>query len=88
MKMATCHECGRELKEGVTTLTFHENGLVVSVSHIPALVCECGEVRIKAPVAEYVSDLVDEILAFERAQHKKKAHWIPVHQIALDFAVT
>jgi len=84
--VATCHVCGRELKEGTTTLTFHEDGLVISASHIPAWVCECGESRIKAPVAEYVSDLVDEILAFERAQRGKVAHWIPVRQIALDLA--
>lgn len=84
--MATCHICGRELKEGATTLTFHENGLVISVSCIPALICECGESRIKAPVAEYVSDLVDEVLAFERAQREKVARWIPVRQIALDLA--
>ncbi len=84
--MTVCHKCGKELKEGVTTLTFHENGLFISVSHIPALVCECGEARIKAPVAEYVSDLVDELLAFERTQREKRVHWIPVHHIALDFA--
>ena len=84
--MATCHVCSRELKEGTTTLTFHEDGLVISVSHIPALVCECGESQIKAPVAEYVSDLVDEILAFERAQREKAARWIPVREIALGLA--
>lgn len=84
--MATCHLCGKELKEETTTLTFHENGLVVRVEHIPALVCECGEVQIKAPVAEYVSDLVDELLDFEHAQREKTTHWIPVRQIALGLA--
>jgi YgiT-type zinc finger domain-containing protein len=79
-----CHKCSKELKEGFTTLTFQENGLVVQVSHIPALVCECSESQIKAPVAEYVSDLVDEVLAFHQTQQRKAKRWIPVREIALD----
>jgi YgiT-type zinc finger domain-containing protein len=85
--MATCHLCGKELKEGFTTLTFQENGLVIQVSHIPALICECGESQIKAPVAEYVSDLVDKVLAFHQTQQQKTERWIPVREIALDLAV-
>ena len=84
--MANCHICGRKLKEGFTTLTFQENGLVIQVSHIPALICECGEARIKAPVAEYVSDLVDGVLDFQQTQRQKTERWIPVQEIALSLA--
>jgi len=85
--MANCHVCGRKLEQGFTTLTFQENGLVVQVSHIPALICECGEARIKAPVAEYVSDLVDDVLNFQQTQRQKTERWIPVQEIALSLAV-
>lgn len=84
--MTNCHKCSKELKQGFTTLTFQENGLVIQVSHIPAMVCECTESRIKAPVAEYVSDLVDEVLTFHQAQQHKTKRWIPVREITLDLA--
>ncbi|MBL7063225.1 MAG: YgiT-type zinc finger protein [Anaerolineae bacterium] len=92
--MATCHVCRilrqssvqEELHEGFTSLEFHENGLTVTITGIPALVCECGEAVFKSSVAEYISDLVDEALAFERARREKAAPWIPMREIALGLA--
>ena len=61
------------MHEGLTSLESYENGLTITVTRIPALVCECGEVVIKSSVAEYVSDLVDRIVELERAHYGEEA---------------
>ena len=61
------------MQEGLTNLEFHENGLTITVTRIPALVCECGEVVIKSSAAEYVSDLVDRIVELERVHYGEGA---------------
>jgi YgiT-type zinc finger domain-containing protein len=71
--MATCSICRKELYEGFTSLEFHENGLTITVTKIPALVCECGETVIKSSVAEYISDLVDRIVELERVHYGEGA---------------
>lgn len=65
--MPRCHNCHGEMGEGTTSLEFHEDGLTITMSNIPALVYPvCGESRIRGPVAEYVSNLVDRVLEIER----------------------
>jgi YgiT-type zinc finger domain-containing protein len=85
--MATCPICRKELHEGFTSLEFHENGLTITVTRIPALVCECGEVVIKSSVAEYVSDLVDRIVELERVHYGEGAkERLYVREVALAVA--
>ncbi len=85
--MTTCPICRKELHEGLTSLEFHENGLTITITRIPALVCECGEVVIKSSVAEYVSDLVDRIVEFERVHYGEGAkERLYVREVALAVA--
>ena len=85
--MATCPICRREVHEGFTSLEFHENGLTITVTRIPALVCECGEVVIKSSVAEYVSDLVDRIVELEQVHYGEGAkERLYVREVALAVA--
>jgi YgiT-type zinc finger domain-containing protein len=85
--MATCPTCRKELHEGLTSLEFQENGLTITVTEIPALVCECGEVVIKSSVAEYVSDLVDRIVELERVHYGEEAkERLYVREVALAVA--
>ena len=78
--MSKCHKCGREMHEGTVSLDFTVKGTMVTVSHIPAMVCPCGDSRIKGSVAEYVSDLVDQAVALKR---RATAERVQVREIAL-----
>ena len=70
--MPTCHKCRSKMYEGTTNIEFENGGLKITVSNIPAIICDsCNESRIKLTVAEYVNNLVNQITTFERDMEQK-----------------
>ena len=83
--MATCHKCHSEMHEGTTDMEFLNGGLKITVSNIPAIICDsCSETRIRLAVAKYVNNLVNQIVTFERDMGQKgMANYPRVRTISL-----
>jgi YgiT-type zinc finger domain-containing protein len=54
-----CHFCGGELREELTTFVHEEDGKLIVVRNVPALVCQtCGEREYTPDVTHRIYDLV------------------------------
>jgi YgiT-type zinc finger domain-containing protein len=59
--MKTCHFCGGELKEQLTTFLYEDDGQIWLVRNVPAFVCaQCGEKEFSRTTTKQVLALLKQ----------------------------
>jgi len=59
--MKTCHFCGGELREQLTTFLHEDGGQVWVVRNVPAFVCmRCGEKEFSRPTTKHLLSLLKQ----------------------------
>ena len=74
----TCHFCGGELREESTTFVYEDDGKLIVVRHVPALVCQsCGE-------KEYTPEITHRLYAFVKESPRPVTTLrVPLYDLAL-----
>ena len=73
----TCHFCGGQQREELTTFVYEDDGRLVVVRNVPALVCQtCGE-------REYTPDITHRLYTYVRESPRPTATLIvPLYDLA------
>jgi YgiT-type zinc finger domain-containing protein len=73
-----CHFCGGQLHEELTTFVYEDNGKLIAVRNVPALVCEsCGE-------KEYSPETTHRLYEYvTRAPRPAATLTVPMYDMAL-----
>lgn len=59
-----CIECGKTMQEKTKTYIANLDNCVIIIKHVPAFVCECGEVYYSDEVFERIEKIVTTLKQF------------------------
>lgn len=75
----TCHFCGGDLREEMTTFVDEDNGKLIVVCNVPALVCQaCGEKEYSPAVTHRLYEFV------KRSPRPTATLSVPLYDMALN----